>query len=194
MLSELHSLNLKLCNKQYNKKFVLPPIVVLQLSSGRRHNYSTKTRLAGRANKQSMYSLMSMIQPFFCCFSLLNTRSERSMTAYIVHSLPLLMSAVQVMITVRFYSATLGTAIRRYSYPWVSIFLVLLHLVADTHGWSHLWVMLTQGACFVLPLSVPTLGCCDLWLLASMSALAPLGEAMFGCFLRRVPLTTMLSS
>ncbi len=26
----------------------------------RRHNYSTKTRQAGRANEQSMYSLMSM--------------------------------------------------------------------------------------------------------------------------------------
>ncbi len=61
MLSELHNLNLKLCSKQYNKKFVLHLIVVPQLSSGRRHNYSTNTRQAGRANEQSMYSLMSMV-------------------------------------------------------------------------------------------------------------------------------------
>ncbi len=38
MLSELHSLNLKLCIKQYNKKFVLYLIVVPQLSSGRQAN------------------------------------------------------------------------------------------------------------------------------------------------------------
>ncbi len=31
-----------------------------QLSSGWQHNYSTKTRLVGWANEQSMYSLMSM--------------------------------------------------------------------------------------------------------------------------------------
>ncbi len=31
--------------------------MVPQLSSGWRHNYSTKTRQAGRANEQSMYSL-----------------------------------------------------------------------------------------------------------------------------------------
>jgi len=61
MLSELHSLNLKLCTKQYNKKFVLHLIVAPQLCSGWRHNCSTKTRQAGRANEQSMYSLMSMI-------------------------------------------------------------------------------------------------------------------------------------
>jgi len=41
MLSELHSLNLKLCSKQYNKKFVLHPIVAPQLNSGWQHNYST---------------------------------------------------------------------------------------------------------------------------------------------------------
>ncbi len=61
MLSELHSLNLKLCSKQYNKKFVLHLIVAPQLSSGRQHNCSTKTRQAGRVNEQSMYSLMSML-------------------------------------------------------------------------------------------------------------------------------------
>jgi len=60
MLSELHSLNLKLCSKQCNKKFVLHLIVVPQLSSGWQHNYSTKTRLADQANEQSMYFLMSM--------------------------------------------------------------------------------------------------------------------------------------
>jgi len=35
--------------------------VVPQLCSGWQHNYSTKTRQAGRANEQSMYSFMSMI-------------------------------------------------------------------------------------------------------------------------------------
>ncbi len=35
-------------------------IVAPQLSSGWWHNYSTKTRQEGRANEQSMYSLMSM--------------------------------------------------------------------------------------------------------------------------------------
>jgi hypothetical protein len=58
MLSDLHSLNLKLCSKQYNKKFVLHLIVTPQL-------YLTKTRQAGWANEQSMYSLMSMNKPFF---------------------------------------------------------------------------------------------------------------------------------
>jgi hypothetical protein len=60
MLSELHSFNLKLCSKQYTEKFVLRLIVVPQLSSGCKHNYSTKTRQAGWANEQYMYSLMSM--------------------------------------------------------------------------------------------------------------------------------------
>jgi hypothetical protein len=62
MLSELHSLNLKLCSKQYNKKIILHLIVIPQLSRGQRHNYSTKTRQAGQANEQSMYSLMSMAE------------------------------------------------------------------------------------------------------------------------------------
>jgi hypothetical protein len=61
MLSELHSLNLKLFSKQHNRIFVLHLIVVPQLSSGWQHNYSTKARQAGCANEQSMYSLMSMI-------------------------------------------------------------------------------------------------------------------------------------
>jgi hypothetical protein len=60
MLSELHSLNLKLYGKQYNKKFVLHLIVGPQLSSGWRHNYSTKTRQAGRVDELSMYSIMCM--------------------------------------------------------------------------------------------------------------------------------------
>jgi hypothetical protein len=58
ILSELHSLNLNLYSKQYNKKFVLHLIVAPQLSSGWQHNYSTKTRQVGRANEQSMYSLV----------------------------------------------------------------------------------------------------------------------------------------
>ncbi len=33
-----------------------------QLGGGRRHNYSTKSRQAGRANEQSMYSLMSIVE------------------------------------------------------------------------------------------------------------------------------------
>jgi hypothetical protein len=59
MHSELHNLNLKLCSKQYNN-FFLHLIVVPQLSSGWRHNYSTKTWQTDWANEQSMYSLMSM--------------------------------------------------------------------------------------------------------------------------------------
>jgi len=62
VLSELHSLNLKLCSKQYNKKIVLHLIVVPQLCRGWQHNYSTKTRQAGHANEQSMYALMSMLR------------------------------------------------------------------------------------------------------------------------------------
>jgi len=57
MLSELHILNLKLCSKQYSKNIVLHLIVAPQQSSGWQHNYSTKTRQAGRTNEQSMYSL-----------------------------------------------------------------------------------------------------------------------------------------
>jgi hypothetical protein len=61
MLSELHSLNLKLSSKQYTKVFLLHLIVVSQLSSGWQHHYSTKRRQVGHANEQSMYSLiMSM--------------------------------------------------------------------------------------------------------------------------------------
>jgi hypothetical protein len=58
MLSELHSLNLKLYNKQYNKKFVFHLIVAPQLSSGWQHNYPTKTRQAGCTDEQSMYSFV----------------------------------------------------------------------------------------------------------------------------------------
>jgi hypothetical protein len=59
MLSELHTLNLKLCRKQCNK-FFFHLIVVPQLSSGWQHNYSTKTWQAGCTNGQSIYSLMAM--------------------------------------------------------------------------------------------------------------------------------------
>jgi hypothetical protein len=55
-LSVLHNMNLQLCTKQYNKIDHLHLIVAPQLSSG----YSTKTRQAGCANEQSMFSLMSM--------------------------------------------------------------------------------------------------------------------------------------
>ncbi len=60
MLSELYSLNLKLCSKQYNKIVLLHLIVAPQLGGGRQHNYSTKTRQAGHANEQPMHSLLSM--------------------------------------------------------------------------------------------------------------------------------------
>ncbi len=46
--------------KQYNKIDLLHLIVAPQLTGGRQHNYSTKTRQAGFADKQSMYSPMSM--------------------------------------------------------------------------------------------------------------------------------------
>ncbi len=62
MLSKCHSLNLKLCSKQYNKIFVLHLIVAPQLGGGCQHNFSTKTRQTGNANEQSMNSLMSMLQ------------------------------------------------------------------------------------------------------------------------------------
>jgi hypothetical protein len=69
MLSELHSLNLKLCNKQCNKKLVLHLIVVTQLSNGWQHNYSIKTRKVGQANEQCMYSLMSLRRLFIVMLS-----------------------------------------------------------------------------------------------------------------------------
>ncbi len=59
MLSQLHSLNLKLFSKQYNKKIILLLIVAPQLSSAWQHKCSTKTKQASRANEQSMNSLMS---------------------------------------------------------------------------------------------------------------------------------------
>jgi len=78
MLSELRSLYLKFWSKQYNKKFVLHLIVAPQLSSGWRHNYSTKTRQEGRANEQSMYSLMPMnsFQTYFVSFPGRRTRTD----------------------------------------------------------------------------------------------------------------------
>jgi hypothetical protein len=60
MLSELHNLNFKICTKQYNKIDVLHLIEVPQLGGGWQHNFSTKTRHAGRAIEHLMYSLMSM--------------------------------------------------------------------------------------------------------------------------------------
>jgi len=58
MLLKLHSLNLKLCSKQYKNICFAPDCGA---TAGWQHNYSTKTRQAGWANEQSMYSLMSMI-------------------------------------------------------------------------------------------------------------------------------------
>jgi hypothetical protein len=58
MLSELHSLNLKLCSKQKNKKFVLHLIVAMQWLATQLLN---QIRQAGQANEQSIYSLMSMV-------------------------------------------------------------------------------------------------------------------------------------
>ncbi len=53
-----------ICSKQYNKKFVFHLIVVPQLSCGRQHNYSTKTRQAGRANEQFSYVYGTTIGSF----------------------------------------------------------------------------------------------------------------------------------
>ncbi len=41
-------------------------IMVPQLSSEWLHDYSTKTRQAGRADEQSMYPLMSMLVTLLC--------------------------------------------------------------------------------------------------------------------------------
>jgi hypothetical protein len=57
---ELHNFNLKLYNKQYHKNISFHLIMAPQLSGGWQHNYSTKTRQVGRANEQSIFSLMSM--------------------------------------------------------------------------------------------------------------------------------------
>ncbi len=54
MLSELHNLNLKLCSKLHNKKFVLHLIVAPQLSSGRQNNYSTHNK-AGRLGQWAVF-------------------------------------------------------------------------------------------------------------------------------------------
>ncbi len=62
------------------------------------------------------------------------------MTAYIVHSLPLLMSAVQVTITLRFYSATHG-----YSYPWVQLPMGVDILSVTTPCCCYLWVESSTG-------------------------------------------------
>jgi hypothetical protein len=55
-------LDLKLCKKKSYKIDLLNLIVVPQLSGGWRHNNSTKTRQAGRANEQSIYYEMSMFK------------------------------------------------------------------------------------------------------------------------------------
>jgi hypothetical protein len=71
MLCELHSLNLKLCSKQYYKIFVLHLIVEPQLSSGWQHNYSAKTRQVGNTYEQSV-----------CVFSYV---SETNTPTYLAH-------------------------------------------------------------------------------------------------------------
>ncbi len=52
MLFEQHKLDLKLFSKKCYKINLLQQIVVQQPSGGWQHNYSTKTRQAGRANEQ----------------------------------------------------------------------------------------------------------------------------------------------
>jgi hypothetical protein len=52
---------LKLCHKKYNKIDLLHLIVAPQLSSGRWHNHSTKTRQVGHVNEHSIYSLMAIV-------------------------------------------------------------------------------------------------------------------------------------
>jgi hypothetical protein len=44
LIFRYHTLNLKLCSKQYNKIDILYQIVAPQLSGGWGHNYSTKLR------------------------------------------------------------------------------------------------------------------------------------------------------
>jgi hypothetical protein len=69
-------LNVKFCRKQYNKIFDLHLIEVPQLSSGLQHDYSTKARKVGRANEQSMYSPMSMVEYYpIIKINLINTFS-----------------------------------------------------------------------------------------------------------------------
>ncbi len=54
-------------------------IVAPQLGGGRRHNYSTKTRQAGQANEQYMYSLMSMCITYDCHFDASRGLYDRNM-------------------------------------------------------------------------------------------------------------------
>jgi hypothetical protein len=58
ILPELYNLNLKLCNKWYDKIYLLHQIVVPQLNGGWQQNYSTKTRQADHANEQSLFSVV----------------------------------------------------------------------------------------------------------------------------------------
>ena len=59
--AEMNCFSCSPTSKQYNKKIVLHLIVMPQLTSGWRYNYSTQTRPAGQANEQSMYSKMSFL-------------------------------------------------------------------------------------------------------------------------------------
>jgi hypothetical protein len=55
IVSELHNLNMKLGNEQYNKIDLLHPLVGPQLSGGWQHKCSTKTRQVSLAHEQSIY-------------------------------------------------------------------------------------------------------------------------------------------
>jgi hypothetical protein len=78
MLSE--QFGMRLFCKQYNYFFLLHLIVVPQLSSGWQHYYSTKTRLAGQANEQSMYSLMSMLYAAIAVAKVLIARQGQTLS------------------------------------------------------------------------------------------------------------------
>ncbi len=60
MLPELHSLNSKLCGKQYNK--------IVQLSNGLQLLNLNKADKLGQSNEQSMYYFMSMVTDLMIMF------------------------------------------------------------------------------------------------------------------------------
>jgi hypothetical protein len=60
-------LDFKFCSKQNNKIDLLYLIVAPLLIGGWQHNYSTKTRQAGRANEQSILLIIDI--HFFETFS-----------------------------------------------------------------------------------------------------------------------------
>ncbi len=54
---------------------LLHQIVLPKLRGGWRHDYTTKTRLAGHAEEQSFYSLMSMIGTYKIGWTIVCLRS-----------------------------------------------------------------------------------------------------------------------